>query len=423
MNRNIQDHLSDFLTKHSAPLYFVAVSGGLDSMCLLWALNKLNLPLHVLHVNYNLRGKESIEDENLVKDYCQRIGVPLTIHAVDFKEFLKKNGGNLQQEARNLRYLFFKEVSEKHPKSKVLLAHHFDDQMETFWLQLYRQAGMAGLSGMKAVNDRYLRPFLSVTKKELRVLAETNKIPWREDSSNSKNDYSRNRWRNEYLPFLNSKIPTLSASVAVLQNLFDQQLTTDKKKLEKWKNKILKTSKITLSEINEKPIYQLVELFKLLEIPLYNLPAILALVNSQKGSKRSWTSLSGPYNSVIREDNSLVFHTTNTKKFKLPSIEICEVIEVPKDFNKTTFYLNPEKISGKISLRKWEIGDRIHAIGLKGSKLISDVLTSAKVPNMEREQQLVLVDEEKIIACPGFCIDRRAVSKTGDQEIIRVKIK
>jgi tRNA(Ile)-lysidine synthase len=423
MNPNIQGLLSDFFKKQSAPLYLVAVSGGLDSMCLLWNLNSLNLPLHVLHVNYNLRGTESIEDANLVQDYCKKIGVPLTIHAVNFKEFLKKNGGNLQQEARNTRYAFFNEISEKYPKSKVVLAHHFDDQMETFWLQLFRQAGMSGLSGMKAVNDRYLRPFLSLRKEELKTLAKTNKIPWREDISNAKNDYSRNRWRNEYLPFLNAKIPTLSASVNLIQDIFQKHLETDKIQNDKWRKKILKTSKFTLNEINQIPIYQLVEIFKLLEIPLYNLPAILALVNSQKGSKRSWTSLSGPYNSVIREDNSLVFLNTNTKKFKLPSIEICEVIEVPKNFNKNTFYLNPEKISGKISLRKWEIGDRIHAIGLKGSKLISDVLTSAKVPNLEREQQLVLVDEEKIIACPGFCIDRRAVSKTGDQEIIQVKIK
>ena len=90
MNPNIQDHLSDFLKRHKAPLYFVAVSGGLDSMCLLWTLKRLNLPLHVLHVNYNLRGTESIKDANLVKDYCKKIGVPFTIHAVDFKEFLKK---------------------------------------------------------------------------------------------------------------------------------------------------------------------------------------------------------------------------------------------------------------------------------------------------------------------------------------------
>ena len=90
MNPNIQSLLSDFFKNQSAPLYLVAVSGGLDSMCLLWTLNSLNLPLHVLHVNYNLRGTESIEDANLVKDYCKKIGVPLTIHAVDFKKFLKK---------------------------------------------------------------------------------------------------------------------------------------------------------------------------------------------------------------------------------------------------------------------------------------------------------------------------------------------
>ena len=423
MNPNIQDHLSDFLKRHKAPLYFVAVSGGLDSMCLLWTLNRLNLPLHVLHVNYNLRGTESIKDANLVKDYCKKIGVPFTIHAVDFKEFLKKNGGNLQQEARNTRYAFFNQISEKYPKSKVVLAHHFDDQMETFWLQLFRQAGMSGLSGMKAGNDRYLRPFLSLPKEELKTLAATNKIPWREDSSNAKNDYSRNRWRNEYLPFLNSKIPTLSASVNLIQDIFQKQLDTDKIQNKKWKNKILKTSKLTLSELNEKPIYQIVELFKLLEIPLYNLPAILALVNSQKGSKRSWNSLNGPYNSVIRETENLVFYKINLQGFALPSLKISEVKKIPSVFDKQTFYINPEKISGEIYLRKWKIGDRIQPIGLKGSKLISDVLTSAKVPNLEREQQLVLVDEEKILACPGYCIDRRAISTTGDLRIMKIKIK
>ena len=110
----------------------------------------------------------------LVKEYCKKISVRFTIHAVDFKEFLRKNGGNLQQEARNTRYAFFNEISEKYPKSKVVLAHHFDDQMETFWLQLFRQAGMSGLSGMKVVNDCYLRPFLRLPKEELKTLAETN---------------------------------------------------------------------------------------------------------------------------------------------------------------------------------------------------------------------------------------------------------
>ncbi len=423
METDIQKYITDFFKKNRAPLYYVAVSGGLDSMSLLWLLKENKLPLHVLHVNYNLRGKESTQDSKLVSDFCIKNKIPFTIHSIQLKEYLEKNGGNLQQEARIVRYAFFNAMLNNIKNSKLVLAQHFDDQMETFWLQLLRNSGMAGLSGMREKKENYLRPFLKYPKEVIQNLATKNSISWREDSSNAKNDYARNRWRNEYLPFLQKTIPSLSASVNLMQEVFQKQLNTDSKDLEKWKEEILKTSKITLEKINKTPVYQTVELFKKLEIPLAHLPSILELINTQKGSSRSWKTSNSPFNCVVREAESLVFYHSDSLEIKVPKVKIKAVKVIPTTFDKRTFYLNPDKIKGEIYLRKWKIGDRIHALGLKGSKLISDVLTHAKVPNSVRKQQFVLVDQEKIIACPGYCVDRRSISKSGDKLIIRVELE
>jgi tRNA(Ile)-lysidine synthase len=417
MNK-IVEHFKSFFSTNPADLYFVAVSGGVDSMLLLELMFQEKLPIHILHVNYHLRGIESEEDELLLRNYCESNKIPLTVDSIYLKEELEANGGNLQNEARKVRYNFFQKELNKVPNSKLVLAHHLNDQLETFFLQLLRNAGIAGLSGMKPVNNKLLRPLLIFKKEEIYSLAIERKISWREDKSNAKNDYNRNRLRNEIIPFLSSEIPSLEKSILLLQELFQENLFETHQKI----NTIyLETEKLSCLKIptwNQLQSIEKIELLKKLEIPTYLFDAFNKLAQAQKGAKIQWnTDLIQKL--VIRENDYFQF-ITNEVEFKLPKIEIEKNIDLPSTFSKSTIFLDESKITGEISLRKWQIGDRIFPIGLKGSRLISDVITDAKIPNHLRENQLVLTDDDKILACLNLSIDRRAIASKSSQSILKI---
>ena len=419
MNKSVE-HFKTFFSSYPADLYFVAVSGGVDSMLLLELMFQEKLPIHVLHVNYNLRGVESEKDEHLVRNYCESNKIPLTIESMYLKEKLVANGGNLQNEARKVRYHFFQKELNKVSNSKLVLAHHLNDQLETFFLQLLRKSGIAGLSGMKPVNNKFLRPLLNFKKEEIYSLAIDRKISWREDKSNAENDYNRNRLRNEIIPYLRYEIPSLENSILLLQEIFQGNLLETNQKINEIHLEIEKLNYLKVVTWNKLQSIEKIELLKKLAIPTYLFDAFNKLAQAQKGAKIQWnTDLMQKL--VIRENDYFQF-ITNNKEFKLPKIEIEKTTYLPSTFSKSIIFLDESKIIGEISIRKWQIADRIFPIGIKGSKLISDVITDAKIPNHLRENQLVIIDEEKILACLNLCIDRRAIATKFSKEIISVSI-
>jgi tRNA(Ile)-lysidine synthase len=400
--------------------FFIASSGGVDSMVLLHVASKFNIPIHVLHVNYNLRGQESIDDANFLKDYCHKNNIPISIREVQLKEQLNEFGGNLQNEARKIRYDFFTSQLNKVENSKLLIAHHLDDQIETFWLQLYRGSGLKGMAGMEKIKEDFVRPFLEIPKSDLLKYAISNNIAWREDKSNSSNDYQRNAWRNDYVPFLHQEIPTICDSVQLLQQIFRDNLIGISEKIRKVKNNIIDTDQIELEIISDFQLTELVELFRSLCIPIHQVKSFLNLFQSQKGSKIKWTNLNGIYHEIIRENSGFSF-TRAIQENIIPKLKIELINHLPENFDKTNFYFDSEKIKGQLKIRFWQKGDRMNPIGIKGSKLISDIITNAKIPNSERQRQLVICDDEKILACIGLCIDRRAIA-TKSSTIIRVSL-
>jgi tRNA(Ile)-lysidine synthase len=404
-----------------AECHYIACSSGVDSMVLLFLAQKFKLPHHVLHVNYNLRGEESIGDAKFLEEYCFQNKIRISVHEVDLKEQLKKRGGNLQNEARNVRYDFFQSKLTEVENSKLLTAHHRDDQIETFWLQLYRGSGLKGMAGMTKESDNIIRPFLNLEKQELIDYALSNGINWREDKSNSSLDYQRNLWRNKYIPFLTSVIPSINDSVLILQRIFQENLIEIPKKIYEVKNKINKHNYIDFNELLNFEITEIIELFRSLSIPVNQVEAVLKLFYSQKGSKVKWKYSIGSFHEIIREEKGFSF-TRIEKQLIIPNLIVKPVNILPLKYDKSTFYFDLKKIKGELKIRPWKKGDRIYPIGVKGSKLISDVITDAKTPNSERNKQLVICDDEKILACIGLCVDRRAIANKTDS-IIQVSLQ
>ena len=419
---NLLQSLKEQCEFHNDANYLLCVSGGLDSMYLLFAFHQLNLPIQVAHINYQLRGKESDLDALLVKDFCLKNKIPFHQKNYNLKEYLEEKGGNLQAIAREVRYSFFHEIQSRNQDTLLVTAHHQDDQMEHFWLMLSRSAGISGLSGMQSNKDGIFRPFLGFSKTEIKEAAESVQLHWREDQSNAKNDYQRNLWRNKLLPYLNTEIPSLKESILVLNQVFAEQLIVDKKIALAVYNKLLIENKISLTEWNQITVDQIIILFKLADIKLSHINEIEKIIPAQKGKKILFPLSNGPFCALIREKDNLTFILHN-QGLEFPEIVIKKEKNLPSKFSKDELWLDASKIKGSLFLRPWQIGDRIHPIGIQGSKLISDVISDAKVPNSERNRILVLCDAEHILACLDLCVSRKAVADAQSNEILKITFK
>jgi tRNA(Ile)-lysidine synthase len=207
----------------------VAVSGGLDSIVLLNLLVKYGMnDLAVVHCNFQLRGKDSDDDEKFVKNLAKSYKLPFYCKAFDTKTEQKKSKQSVQMTARNLRYAYFSELLKKENYDYVAVAHHADDQIETFFINLLRSAGVKGLRGMLPKREQIIRPLLKFSRQDLENYAVENSLKYREDTSNSDDYYLRNNIRHHLIPCLETLDKSAKASILQtmenLQNLETQSL-------------------------------------------------------------------------------------------------------------------------------------------------------------------------------------------------------
>ena len=184
--------------KHSK--FLIALSGGVDSMVLANLFLKNNLSFSVAHCNFNLRTKESDDDEKFIFDWSTENEIECYISKFNTTDYCKKNKFGIQEGARNLRYEWFNELKNLHDFDYIVTAHHLDDQIETYLINSMRGSGLNGLIGITEKTESLLRPLLKILKNDILVYAKSNNIDFREDSSNSKNDYFRNMIRNLIIP-------------------------------------------------------------------------------------------------------------------------------------------------------------------------------------------------------------------------------
>ncbi|KQR93841.1 tRNA(Ile)-lysidine synthetase [Chryseobacterium sp. Leaf180] len=209
------DNLSEICPDFKTRKHLLALSGGVDSMVLAHLFLHLGLSFQAAHINYKLRSSDSDADQKIVENFCFKNKIPLQIYEVSEKDLIPQH--SVQLWARELRYNFFREICEKENLDFTVTAHHLNDQLETFIINLSKASGIKGLSGIPRNENQILRPLLHFSKQEIYDFAGENKIAFREDLSNKKNDYLRNKIRNEITPKL------LETNGNFLKN-FDQSL-------------------------------------------------------------------------------------------------------------------------------------------------------------------------------------------------------
>lgn len=184
--------------------FVLAISGGVDSMVLanLFLINNLNFS--IAHCNFQLRGKESDDDELFINKWCLEKDIKLYNKKFSTEDYCKNNKLTIQMGARELRYEWFRELIDKEKHDFIVTAHHIDDQLETFIINSIRGTGIDGLVGIPDKINKIIRPLLMSSKDQIIEYSKVNKINYREDSSNDKEDYLRNKIRHSVIPYLKS---------------------------------------------------------------------------------------------------------------------------------------------------------------------------------------------------------------------------
>lgn len=435
LSRNIfSQKLKGLIKDKKNSRFLLAVSGGVDSMVLLHLFSDFyqqqtadnRLPFEVAHINYKLRGEDSDLDQKLVEDFCRKNKIKCHTYEVSEKDNCPKNG-SIQLWARELRYRFFREIQEREGVGFLVTAHHLNDQLETFFINLSRGSGLVGLAGIPADENDILRPLLAFSKEEIYAFAQKNKIPFREDISNQKNDYLRNKIRNKIVPELteikSDFLPQFAKSLSILGEAKDfvkSQINQILEKLTLEKNDevwILDRKKIAQKSDFEK--FEILRKFGF-ENETENAKIFIA----ETGKK----FISNNFELLINR-NELIFRgkekIENCGKFPIleqVSEDEYQIVgcQYPKAQSQTWFF-DKNKIKFPLRIREKREGDVIYLAGMLGKKKVSKFLKDEKVPQYNKEKVKILCDaENNIMGVVPLRQDRILMAQKDQKDVIKV---
>lgn len=393
----------------------VACSGGIDSMVLMHALVREGIRAEVLHVNYGLRGAESDADQQLVESVAKSLGLKFRVHYCP-AVLLKGEGINLQAAARNFRRDLFRQWTELSEKHIVALAHHADDQAETFFLQYFRGSGTFGLGAMYPTDGQLWRPLLCCTRADIEAYAKEQHVLWREDRSNASGIYLRNLFRNHLLPDLYEALPRLRESILILTQAFRNRQKELFERVERAAGTWEATGMLSIAVWQEWSEEERIAFVKSAGLPVWTVARITALCAGAVGNRFEVAE-----KNIWKRDLSSIQATLKTQdsvwEFKIEEVGI-----LPDIFDKQAVFLDRRKLNGELYMRRWKTGDRMHGIGMRGSQLISDLLKEAKVPLAEREQYCVLCDASGILWLPGVKVAARGVAAESGSFVLKVSV-
>jgi len=417
--------------------YLLAVSGGVDSMVLAHLFHRSGLQVAWAHCNFKLRGKESDEDQLFVERAAGSFQVKLHLKICDLNQSGEKN---IQLAARNERYQWFDELLQKHSFDYLVTAHHLNDSIETFFINLQRPTGLKGLLG---ISDRQntIRPLKNITRDEIIEYAKHHQINWCEDSSNQSDKYLRNYIRRQIIPQFVKRNPefyqNFKKTFSYLQQSQDLIEDWTREMLQKY---IQNKNNLQLFDLQQIKSIKHLDLFLFNWLSPYGFTDWLAvnhLIKSQSGkeifSKKFRLTKHNQY--LILEE---IITNSEEKEYEIPegkseirlpfrlyikrkNIENC----IEKKYlqaSKSEAYLDAGKIEFPLIVRKWEAGDYFFPLGMKNKKKISDFFKDEKMTPSEKEKKWLICDSKKnIIWIPGKRLDNRFKITEKTKKILYLK--
>lgn len=418
------DRIQDFIEKNNLFSHrdklILAISGGRDSVFLFHVLNKLNYNFELAHCNFKLRSKESDDDEIFVNKLAKNYAIKLNVKCFETSAYAKQNSLSIQMAARNLRYEWLNKLKYKANAKYIITAHHKDDNVETFFINLFRGTGVKGLLAINKKNKDIVRPLLFLSREEINSYINLNNISYREDSSNSSNKYVRNLIRNEIIP----KIKEINPSI---QNTITNNIATFSQFYEVYSQKI---NEIKSSIINNEPPYYSInieDLKKIFPKEIYmhellspfgfnNVRPILNALYSQSGKKfisKKYMLLIDRKKIILKKHdgfkNEIYFIEKNTCNIQHPinmDFFLSENMDIAKEDNLAN--IDFDLLEFPLILRRWINGDRFIPLGMKNFKKLSDFFIDKKLTLFDKNEAWVLCSANKdIVWVIGYRIDNR----------------
>jgi tRNA(Ile)-lysidine synthase len=416
----------------------LAVSGGMDSMVMLHLFKEAAFSFGVAHCNFQLRGTESDEDEALVRSVCERLKIPFYARHFDTRAVAAEKKQSLQMAARELRYHFFAEIQQVHGYQYLATAHHLNDNFETVLLNLTRGSGIEGLTGIPVKNDSVIRPLLFAQKKMINDYAVAHGVVWRDDSSNSSEDYQRNFLRLQIIPRLKELNPNLEntfedtlerlsgASELVkdsLDKIRQQAVSVHANKLYITKGKLAKYrhAEVILWELLKGYGFN----FDQCKLMMSNLPSgrqffsgshqlIIDRDNFILQQKQSPVQ----QELVIEEGENQVASELGILNLKMTGISSFTLVK-----NIRLAQLDASRLRYPLCWRSWRAGDSFVPFGMTQRKKVSDFLIDLKVSLPAKEKVTVLESAGEIVWVVGYRIDDRYKITPDTREVLIVETR
>ena len=414
----------------------LAVSGGVDSVVLAHLCHSAKLDFAIAHCNFNLRGEESDGDEKFVVDLADSLEVAVYTESFNTLKFAENHGISVQMAARDLRYEWFAELCSSVQFDYTLTAHHANDNLETFLINLIRGTGPEGLTGIKKEKKEVVRPLLPFTRAEIENFARKKNYKWREDSSNASDKYMRNKIRHQIVPVMEEINPQLLDGFSKTQEHLRESLDLVEDYISLLYPKLVQRDKFGYSiDIeflkkvpNQKQIlYQLLKSFGFTE---WN--DVYDLLDAQSGKM----VLSDSHR-LIKDRKKLLLtghhEKTGNKEYNLdkeedlvmiPGMGTFHISEVDKmgQTSQSCIYVPERKLKFPLVIRKWKKGDFFYPFGMNGKKKLSDFFKDEKFSLPEKEHTWILCSGEEIVWIINHRADNRFAVDKSDSRLLKICI-
>lgn len=414
--------------------FLIACSGGLDSVVLASLCKELGLQFSLAHCNFGLRGNASNGDEDFVRTLANSLNSPVFITHFDTLGYVNQHKVSVQMACRDLRYTWFRQILEEQQISLLLTAHHANDNLETFIINLSRGSGIEGLTGIPEKAQYLRRPLLPFTREQLEAYAQSNAIHWREDSSNTDTKYLRNKIRIDLVPTLKELHPTFTENFKNTLHYLQQTNTIANAYLGQLKSELFVPHedgyKIAIEAL--KGLHPLTTYLHGLfyEYGFRELDNLEALLDGLTGKQLRSNSHVLVKNreflllSPIHMENESDFYTIDEGVENLSSPINLKFSEVSErlDNSKNIIYVQKNTLNFPLTLRKWRKGDYFYPIGLNGKKKLSKFFKDEKIDVLSKEKVWLLCSNDEIVWVVGMRADNRFKVVSSAQKILKIEI-
>lgn len=426
MLKQLEQHLATNFPFLKDQKLLMTVSGGVDSIVLTHLLHKLNYNIGIAHCNFGLRDTDSDGDENFVHDFAKNNSIPFHVVKFNTQEYCFKNKVSTQIGARELRYEWFQKLCNDFNYNFILTAHHLNDVIETFFINLSRGTGLDGLTGIPPINNNIVRPLLFSSRADIETYATQNNILWREDKSNAETKYLRNKIRHNIVPELYKLTPDFEKNFKTTLVNIHKSKTFINAKIAALKT-VLFNANTDIIIIPKKRILQLsdfenYELFK--EFGFHSSSEILKIAQAQTGK----SIISTTHKLLVNRDELLLHAIKNDTLETYQIHNIHELTHLPiklqsstssSILDNNTIAIDSSILEYPLTLRRRKDGDVFFPTGMTGKKKISKYFKDEKFSKLDKEScWLLCTSTDKIIWIVGHRADRTQTSNILSKNLV-----